>query len=227
MLQDTIDSYLSKIRVHNLMIEHIDFEQYFFDGESPIAKVRQLKVEIKNLEKYIPKEVIQNAPALLELNPYTMHNLDPDLKKSWIAMDKQIEKIKDFCKMGGYIQYNLPWFNFPITLLTMTNNFSKLSRNYTKHSNDDTTHIYKELKQIIQDAQFSDPTKKQKEDHAGFAALKEKYQQFDFSPREFSEAEKQVENLRVSIETGNRGHVNIQDEKSLKKKIKVQKQSKK
>lgn len=228
MLEDTIALYLSRINYHNMLVEDIDFQTYFFDGKSPIATIRELKVEIKKLEQYIPKDVIEKAPKLLEWTPDRIKSLkDEELSKAWLAMDKQIEKIKDFCKMGSYIQYNLPWFNFPITLLTMTNNFSKLSRNYTKKSGDDTTYLYKDLKQLIQDAQFANPTKKEKEDHAGFEVLKAKYPQFDFGPREFSQAEKDVEHLRVDINVGHRGHVDIQDEKSLKEKIKNTKPKKK
>ena len=228
MLQDTINLYLSRVNYHNILVENIDFENYFFDGKSAFATIRELKVEIKKLEQYIPKDVVKNAPPLLEWTEERIKNLqNKDLSKNWLLMDKQIEKIKDFCKMGGYIQYNFNHFNFPVTMITMCNNFSKVARNYTKHSGDDTTYLYKDLKQLIQDAQFANPTKKEKEDHAGFEVLKAKYPQFDFGPREFSQAEKDVEHLRVDINVGHRGHVDIQDEKSLKEKIKNTKPKKK
>lgn len=221
MLQDTIDLYLNRKNYHNMLVRDFDFQNYFFDGKSPLATIRELKFEIKKMEQYIPKDVIDSSPELLEWTEERIKNIqDKDLSKNWILMEKQIEKIKDFCKMGGYIQANAPWFNFPIVMISMTKNFSKVASNYTKRSGDDTTYIYNGLKQIIRDAQFANPTKKEKEDHAGFEALKAKYPQFDFSPREFSQSEKDVENLRVDITVGYQGHVDIQDEKSIKDKIK-------
>lgn len=220
MLSDTIEEYLSKINYHNLLIENIGFENYFFDGVSPIKRVRELKKEIKALEKYLPKDTIDNAPKLLEWNEQTMAGLEPDLRKAWIQKDKQVEKIKDFTRMYGYINHHYPNYNLPVVLITMSNNLGKICRNYVKHSNDDTKEVFDELKQLMKDAQLDKPTKAQINDHAGFKALQEKYPEYKFDEvREFSEAEKQVAHLRTEIVPEKRG-VRLEDEKVLKQREK-------
>ena len=220
MLQDTIDSYLSKINYHNILIQNIDYEQYFFDGVSPIKRIRDLKKEIKNLEKYLPKDTIENAPKLLEWTDEYMNKLDPDLKKNWILMEKQVQKIKDFTRMYGYINTHYPAYNIPLVLLTMSKNLGKIASAYVKHSSDDTKEVFDELKQLMKNAQLDKPTKAQINDHEGFKALKEKYPEYKFDEvREFSEAEKNVAHLRTEIVPQKRG-IRIEDEKVLKKREK-------
>lgn len=221
MLSDTIESYLNKINLHNSLIEEIAFETFFYNGTNPYKMIRDLKVEIKHLSQYVPKDTIDNAPALLEWNEETMKNLDDNVREVWIKMYAQVEKIKDFAHMAGYIQHHHKTFNLNLVMHTLVSNFSKLASAYTKHTNDDTKYLYDELKEVIKDAQFSKITKKQKEDHEGFEKLKAKYPKFDFSPREITKAEKDVEHLRTEV-VSNKQHksVTVQDEKSLKKKYK-------
>ena len=221
MLADTIAEYLGKIQYHNLLIENIDYEQYFYDGISPIKRVRDLKKEIQKLEQYIPKETIDNAPKLLEWNEQTLSKLEPDLKKAWLQMEAQVQKIKDFTKMYGYINHHYPNYNIPVVLITMSNNLGKISRNYVKHSNDDTKEIFDELKDLIKDAQLDKATKAQINDHAGFKALQEKYPAYKFDEqREFTQVEKDVAHLRAEVVPSKKG-IRVEDEKVMKKREKV------
>lgn len=220
MLADTIAEYLGKIQYHNLLIENIDYENYFFDGVSPIKRVRDLKKEIKHLEQYLPKETIENAPKLLEWNEQTLSKLEPDLKKAWLQMEAQVQKIKDFTKMYGYINHHYPNYNIPVVLITMSNNLGKISRNYVKHSNDDTKEIFDELKDLIKGAQLDKATKAQINDHAGFKALQEKYPAYKFDEqREFTQVEKDVAHLRAEVVPTKKG-IRVEDEKVLKKREK-------
>lgn len=210
-VEETVNSYISKIHYHNHLMENIDVEMYFHISydDNALTKIENLAKEVAKLEQFIPSDILKTAPKLTVWGEEHYEKLDPDLAKAMKQMIAQEEKIRDFVHMYHYLDTHKKNYNVGIVLVTMVKNWNKICTNAVKKGFPFKKEKYKELELLIRGMQKEKPTKKQLNDVKGFEALQKKYPQFDFDRKELSQAEKDLKDQNMEVNVVGQANIKV------------------